>query len=98
MVGVARCRWTRLFGARAIRAAHGGGLSALLLPIMYPPMMPRSEHWSVASPHIQGVGQEPRSKKESLVPNVDGSIRVEEHTGSVIDLPVSLTGRGGSTV
>ena len=61
---------------------------------MYPPMMPRSEHWSVASPHIQGVGQEPRSKKESLVRNVDGSTRGEERAGSVIDLPDSLTGRG----
>jgi hypothetical protein len=54
---------------------------------MYPPMMPRSEHWSVAPPHIQGAGQEPRSKKESLVRNVEGSIRGEERGGSVIDLP-----------
>ena len=69
-------------------------MSALLFPVMYPPMMPRSEQWSVASPHIQGVGQLPRSKKESLVRNVEGSIRGEERAGCVIDLRDRLTGRG----
>lgn len=94
MVGVARCEVDPGCSAPYRSEAHGGGLSALLFPVIYPPMMPRSEQGSVASPHIQGVGQPPRSKKESMVRNVEGSIRGEERAGCVIDLRDRLTGRG----
>lgn len=44
---------------------------------------------------IQGAGRQAGAASESLVRNVDGTIFGERHAGAVIDLPASLTSRGG---
>jgi cytosine/adenosine deaminase-related metal-dependent hydrolase len=44
---------------------------------------------------IQGAGRVAGAATESLVRNVDGVIFGERHAGAVIDLPESLTSRGG---